>query len=67
MKIFVMRSASAGADGRDVVTALIIEEYVSQGGDDITFPDDLCRKRQKLFRFWTTISTVNGTARTFVS
>nr|WP_223883179.1 toxin YdaT domain-containing protein [Kluyvera sichuanensis] len=43
--------ASAGVDGQDVVTALIIEEYRAQGGDDITFPDDLCRKRQKLFRF----------------
>ncbi|MCU6184424.1 toxin YdaT domain-containing protein [Citrobacter cronae] len=41
----------AGADGQDVVTALIIQEYKAQGGDDITFPDDLCRKRQKLFRF----------------
>lgn len=41
----------AGVDGQDVVTALIIEEYLAQGGDDITFPDDLCRKRQKLFRF----------------
>lgn len=43
--------AWAGVDGQDVVTALIIEEYRAQGGDDITFPDDLCRKRQKLFRF----------------
>lgn len=41
----------AGVDGQDVVSALIIEEYQAQGGDDITFPDDLCRKRQKLFRF----------------
>ncbi|MEG0204995.1 toxin YdaT domain-containing protein [Citrobacter sp.] len=41
----------AGVDGQDVVTALIIEEYRAQGGDEITFPDDLCRKRQKLFRF----------------
>ncbi len=41
----------AGIDGQDVVTALIIQEYQAQGGDDITFPDDLCRKRQKLFRF----------------
>ena len=40
--------AWAGADGQDVVTALIIEEYQAQGGYDITFPDDLCRKRQKL-------------------
>lgn len=43
--------AWAGVDGQDVVTVLIIEEYRAQGGDDITFPDDLCRKRQKLFRF----------------
>lgn len=43
--------AWAGVDGQDVVTALIIEEYRAQGGDDITFPDDLCRKRQKFFRF----------------
>lgn len=43
--------AWAGVDGQDVVTALIIEEFRAQGGHDITFPDDLCRKRQKLFRF----------------
>ncbi|MGV4201256.1 toxin YdaT domain-containing protein [Citrobacter murliniae] len=41
----------AGVDGQDVVTALIIEEYRVQGGDEITFPGDLSRKRQKLFRF----------------
>ena len=41
----------AGADGQDVVTALIVEEYRAQGGDEITFPDDLSRQRQKLFRF----------------
>lgn len=41
----------AGADGQDVVTALIIEEYQAQGGDEVTFPDDLSRQRQKLFRF----------------
>lgn len=41
----------AGVDGQDVVSALIVEEYRAQGGYDITFPDDLCRKRQKLFRF----------------
>ncbi|MGV3781319.1 toxin YdaT domain-containing protein [Citrobacter freundii] len=43
--------AWAGVDGQDVVTTLIIQEYQAQGGDDITFPDELCRKRQKLFRF----------------
>ncbi|MEG0870566.1 MAG: toxin YdaT domain-containing protein, partial [Hafnia sp.] len=41
----------AGADGQDVVTALIIEEYRAQGGIDITFPGELSRQRQKLFRF----------------
>ncbi|MBJ8370494.1 toxin YdaT domain-containing protein [Citrobacter cronae] len=41
----------AGADGQDVVSALIIEEYRAQGGDEIAFPDDLSRQRQKLFRF----------------
>ena len=41
----------AGVDGQDVVSALIIEEYQAQGGDEITFPDDLSRQRQKLFRF----------------
>ncbi|EAZ3495456.1 regulator [Salmonella enterica subsp. enterica serovar Saintpaul] len=43
--------AWAGVDGQDVVSALIIEEYLAQGGDEITFPDDLSRQRQKLFRF----------------
>lgn len=43
--------AWAGVDGQDVVSALIIEEYQAQGGDEITFPDDLSRQRQKLFRF----------------
>ncbi|MDE9621569.1 toxin YdaT domain-containing protein [Citrobacter portucalensis] len=41
----------SGVDGQDVVSALIIEEYQAQGGDEITFPDDLSRQRQKLFRF----------------
>lgn len=43
--------AWAGVDGQDVVSALIVEEYRAQGGDEITFPDDLSRQRQKLFRF----------------
>ncbi|WP_413594589.1 toxin YdaT domain-containing protein [Citrobacter youngae] len=43
--------AWAGVDGQDVVSALIVEEYQAQGGDEITFPDDLSRQRQKLFRF----------------
>ncbi|MDM3380754.1 toxin YdaT domain-containing protein [Citrobacter sp. Cb003] len=41
----------AGVDGQDVVSALIVEEYQAQGGDEITFPCDLSRQRQKLFRF----------------
>ena len=43
--------AWAGVDGQDVVSALIVEEYQARGGDEITFPDDLSRQRQKLFRF----------------
>lgn len=43
--------AWAGVDGQDVVSALIVEEYRAQGGDEITFPGDLSRQRQKLFRF----------------
>ncbi|WP_423244245.1 toxin YdaT domain-containing protein [Citrobacter braakii] len=43
--------AWAGADGQDVVSALIIEEYRAQGGGEITFPGDISRQRQKLFRF----------------
>ena len=41
----------AGVDGQDVVSALIVEEYRAQGGDEIAFPGDLSRQRQKLFRF----------------
>lgn len=45
-----IRSWSA-AQGQDVVTMLIVNEYREQGGVDITFPADLSRQRQKLFRF----------------
>lgn len=41
----------AASQGQDVVTMLIVNEYREQGGVDITFPEDLSRQRQKLFRF----------------
>lgn len=46
----VVRAWSA-ADGQDVVSALIVEEWREQGGEGIDFPEDLSRARQKLFRF----------------
>ncbi|WP_285112743.1 toxin YdaT family protein [Leclercia adecarboxylata] len=41
----------AAVQGQDVVTMLIVNEYREQGGVDITFPEDVSRQRQKLFRF----------------
>ncbi|KFC98085.1 toxin YdaT domain-containing protein [Leclercia adecarboxylata] len=41
----------AASQGQDVVTMLIVNEYREQGGVDITFPKDVSRQRQKLFRF----------------
>lgn len=41
----------AASQGQDVVTMLIVNEYRAQGGEDITFPTELSRQRQKLFRF----------------
>lgn len=41
----------AAVQGQDVVTMLIVNEYREQGGVDITFPKDVSRQRQKLFRF----------------
>jgi hypothetical protein len=46
----VVRAWSA-ADGQDVVSALIVEEWREQGGEGIDFPADHSRARQKLFRF----------------
>ena len=43
--------AWAAASGQDVVAALIVEEWLQQGGECIKFPDDIGRQRQKLFRF----------------
>ena len=43
--------AWAAAAGQDVVSAHIIDEWRQQGGEEITFPDDISRARQKLFRY----------------
>lgn len=43
--------AWASVDGQDVVAALIVEEWYQQGGEEIDFPDDIGRQRQKFFRF----------------
>ena len=42
--------AWAAAEGQDVVSAHIIDEWRQQGGEEIAFPDDISRARQKLFR-----------------
>ncbi|HCD3047985.1 TPA: toxin YdaT domain-containing protein [Klebsiella variicola] len=43
--------AWAAAEGQEVVSAHIIDEWRQQGGEEITFPDDISRARQKLFRY----------------
>ncbi|HCM3002507.1 TPA: toxin YdaT domain-containing protein [Klebsiella pneumoniae] len=43
--------AWAAAEGQDVVSAYIIDEWRQQGGEEIAFPDDISRARQKLFRY----------------
>ncbi|EPY5224735.1 TPA: toxin YdaT domain-containing protein [Klebsiella quasipneumoniae subsp. similipneumoniae] len=43
--------AWAAAEGQDVVSAYIVEEWRQQGGEEIAFPDDISRARQKLFRY----------------
>ena len=43
--------AWAAAEGQDVVSAHIIGEWRQQGGEEIVFPDDISRARQKLFRY----------------
>lgn len=43
--------AWAAAEGQDVVSAHIIDEWRQQGGEAIAFPDDISRARQKLFRY----------------
>ncbi|HBQ3197875.1 TPA: toxin YdaT domain-containing protein [Klebsiella variicola subsp. variicola] len=43
--------AWAADEGQDVVSAHIIDEWRLQGGEEIAFPDDISRARQKLFRY----------------
>ncbi|HBR1594013.1 TPA: toxin YdaT domain-containing protein [Klebsiella pneumoniae] len=43
--------AWAAAAGQDVVSAYIVDEWRQQGGEEIAFPDDISRARQKLFRY----------------
>lgn len=43
--------AWAAVEGQDVVSAYIVEEWRQQGGEEIDFPDDISRARQKLFRY----------------
>ncbi|MDE4777537.1 toxin YdaT domain-containing protein [Klebsiella quasipneumoniae subsp. similipneumoniae] len=43
--------AWAAAEGQDVISAYIIDEWRQQGGEEIAFPDDISRARQKLFRY----------------
>ncbi|HBS5429385.1 TPA: toxin YdaT domain-containing protein [Klebsiella variicola subsp. variicola] len=43
--------AWAATEGQDVVSAYIVDEWRQQGGEEIAFPDDISRARQKLFRY----------------
>ena len=43
--------AWGASEGQDYVAMMIVEEYRAQGGRDITFPSEINRQRQKLFRF----------------
>lgn len=46
-----VRAWSASLDNQDVVAGIIVEEWERQGCTGLNFPDDLSRKRQKLFRW----------------
>lgn len=59
--------AWAGVDGQDVVSALIVEEYRAQGGDEITFPTTSADSVRSFSASSITISTANVTARMFAS
>ncbi|EPH1333813.1 toxin YdaT domain-containing protein [Klebsiella pneumoniae] len=43
--------AWSASEGQDVVSAHIIDEWRKQGGEQIDFPSDISRARQKLFRY----------------
>ncbi|MBJ9886517.1 toxin YdaT domain-containing protein [Citrobacter sedlakii] len=46
-----VRAWAASLDNQDVVAGIIVEEWEQQGGAGLEFPEDLSRKRQKLFRW----------------
>ena len=46
-----VRAWAASINNQDVVTGLIVEEWERQGSGALDFPDDLSRRRQKLFRW----------------
>lgn len=45
-----VRAWAAAIDNQDVVGGIIVEEYKSLGGE-LDFPTEICRQRQKLFRW----------------
>ena len=59
--------AWAGVDGQDVVSALIIEEYRAQGETRSLSLMTSADSVRSFSAFWITISTANGTAKTFAS
>lgn len=46
-----VRAWAASINNQDFVAGLIVEEWERRGGDALDFPDDLSRRRQKLFRW----------------
>lgn len=46
-----VRAWATSINNQDVVAGLIVEEWERQGGGELDFPDDLSRRRQKLFRW----------------
>lgn len=46
-----VRAWSSAIDNQDVVASIIVDEWERQGGIGLNFPDDISRRRQKLFRW----------------
>lgn len=46
-----VRAWAAQLDNQDVVAGIIVEEWTRQGGAGLDFPEELSRRRQKLFRW----------------
>lgn len=59
--------AWAGVDGQDVVSALIVEEYQARGGTRSLSLMTSADSVRSFSASWTTISTANGTAKTFAN